>query len=200
MFRWADALAALDQNYALPSRPGELVGEIDALHQLYNEDVATFTVRFDVVHQRLITTELSNKGTAENWYVKALKPSIRIHLQEKIAADGTFDNYDVNDCVGVVNQLRRMARAKEKADNERFRANKQRERFRTARGESLSSRSTQNWRSGQQSDSRVGDEDTAKLNALAMVASYARKLGLSEDLVSKRMDANQCLNCALQIM
>jgi hypothetical protein len=36
----------------------------------------------------------------------------------------------------------------------------------------------------------------AKLNALSMVASYARKLGLSEDLVSKRMDANQCLNCA----
>jgi hypothetical protein len=192
VFEWTDVLAALDKNYALSVRPRDLLKLIQNTHQLYGEDVEIFTARFDAIHRRLIDAGLANKGTSEDWYLSALKPSISVHLRERVAADRTFDDHDFNDCVGVVDHLRGMAVAREEANKLRFRASREREKFQST----SFVRANQSWRSERQSDSRVGDTEMAKLNALSMVASYARKLGLSEDLVSKRMEANQCLNCA----
>jgi hypothetical protein len=192
VFEWTDVLAALDRNYALSVRPRDLLKLIQNTRQQYGEDVETFTARFDAIHRRLIDAGLSNKGTSEDWYLSALKPSISVHLRERVAADRTFDDHDFDDGVGVVDHLRGMAVAREEANKLRFRASREREKVQLT----SFARANQSWRSERQSDPRVGDTEMAKLNALSMVASYARKLGLSEDLVSKRMDANQCLNCA----
>ena len=201
---WNDVLSVLDKHYALPSAPSDLVGAIDKLEQEWNESVEAFTARFESIHRRLVTLELTNKGTSEIWYVKALRPAIRFHLRERLAADRPLDSYADDDCIGVIDHLRRMANAKERADQER---NQGRERVghertqagfqsRNQSGRSERQNRSSNWRDASMSDRRVADKPPPQVNAMSMVASYASRLGLAESVIQKRFDLNQCLYCA----
>lgn len=197
---WAEIISKLDEVYLGCINSQALIASLKNIKQAPNETVTQYAARFNQVHRRLINIGVSNRDVGAQWFIDGLVPSLRRKVNEKVLEDQPLTCYDKDDASGAVIQVTNIALAKEIAQSNRFRGDRNGGRFgdhyiTKSRGDDYGDRSGnakhQSW-SGRRTSGETKPA-TAQVNSLA--ADFAAVLGVKSETIQQRMISKECLSC-----
>lgn len=184
---WKEVEQHLDTIFLGSINAHTLIASLKGTKQSPGQSVSQYAAEFNAIHRRLVKIGVSNRDVAAQWFVEGLHPKLNKIVQAKLMEGQPLQDYDINDAMGAVARVTNLAISAEMLV---ARPERENERWYTGSG-------SQSWRNSstmqRYSTARPRNSQNVQVNSIAV--DFATRLGVSHDLIQKRMKAKECFHC-----